>query len=120
MASRTQRPKVTVGPTIKKVTGCGNLYVTINSNGNEGTPVEILARLGKSGECAYCQNEALTRSISLGLKYGVPINEYVRQLIGIQCSSPHPFPMEERALSCADAIAHAMKEYLENCKVSGS
>lgn len=117
MVSKAQRPKVTTGVTTKKITGCGNLYVTINNAGNEILPIEVLARLGKSGGCTYCQNEALTKAITIGLRYGAPLQEYINELKGIQCSSPYMWPEEERTLSCPDAVASALMEYLENYKV---
>lgn len=117
MISKVERPKVTSGLSIKKVTGCGNLYVTVNDDGNGSGPLEVLARLGKSGGCTHCQNEGLTRAITLGLKYGVPVEEFVKELEGIQCPSPNMWPEEERTLSCPDAVACALREYLENRKV---
>jgi len=110
LASKTVRPKVTTGSTIRKVTGCGKLYVTINRDNNGRNPIEVLARLGKAGGCTHCQNEALTRAITMGLKYGAPAQEFVDELIGLQCPSPNMWPEAERTLSCPDAIAQALKE----------
>lgn len=106
---KKERPKVLPGKTIKKQTGCGNLYVTLNKL--DGKLFEIvLPSLGKAGGCATCQNEALTRAITLGLRYGIPKEEYIEELEGIKCPSPHMFPIEERILSCPDAIARVLRE----------
>lgn len=104
-----QRPKQLNGKTHKTVTGCGNLYVTVNSD--DGSVFEIFSKLGKSGGCSACFTEALTRSISIGLRSGVELKEYYRTLTGIRCSSPTVSGGEE-ILSCPDAIATVIKEYL--------
>jgi ribonucleoside-diphosphate reductase alpha chain len=107
---KAARPRECKSRTVRVGTGCGNLYVTIGYNGKH--PIEVFAHLGKSGGCSNCQNEALTRSITLGLKYGIPISEYVEELKDLRCPSPNMFPMESRVLSCADAIAKVLKENL--------
>ena len=117
LSIQAQRPKVTRGPTIKKKTGCGNIYITINADGEGSQPLEVFAKLGKSGGCSYCQNEALTAAITIGLRHGVPVGEYVSALSDVQCPSPNMWPKEERTLSCPDAIACALREYLEDHKV---
>lgn len=93
---------------MRKGTGCGNLYITVNWNGSKN-PIEVFAYLGKNGGCTRCQNEALTRAITVGLKYGVPIREYIDELRGIQCSNPNMWPKADRTLSCPDAIAKAVE-----------
>ncbi len=104
---KKERPKVLKGTTTKVETGCGNLYITVGCN--NGHPIEVFATLGKAGGCSNCQNEALTRSITLGLKYGIPVEEYVRELEELQCPSPNMFPMVDRVLSCADGIAKTLR-----------
>ena len=101
------RPKTLEGSTIKVMTGCGGLYVTINGNKAK----EVFAHLGKAGGCSNCQLEALTRAITLGLKHGIPVGEFVKELRGLQCPQPQMYPEEERCLSCADGIARALSEY---------
>ena len=117
MTIKIQRPKLTKGETKKKVLGCGDLYVTINGDGNGHDPIEVMVSLGKAGSCTKCQNEALTRMITLGLRYGVPTDDIIEDLKGIECPSKNLWPEEERALSCADAIARAIEEYVENRKI---
>jgi len=102
------RPKKLEGVTVRKITGCGDLYITINSNGR---PLEVFAFLGKNGGCTRCQNEALTRAITLGLRYGVPVEEFIEQLKGLQCPNANLWPESERTLSCPDAIARALEEF---------
>lgn len=118
MVSKVQRPVRTIGKTIMKTTGCGHLYVTIAGDGHGHDPIELFTRLGKAGACTICQNEAVARCVSLGLKYGVPVQEFIDELFGIRCENPNMFPKTERTLSCPDAIARALKEYTDaDCPV---
>lgn len=96
------REAVLMGKTIRKKTGCGWIYLTLNGGGTGTT--EVFARLGKAGGCALSQTEALGRVISLGLRYGVPVEEIRVQLKGIRCNVPNG-----DILSCADAIAQALE-----------
>ena len=104
---KRKRPQSTEGVSYKVKTGCGNMYITPAWDGKH--LIEIFATLGKAGGCAHCQLEAITRSISLGLKYGVPATEYVKELENIRCPSPL-IDRGEEILSCPDAIAHVLKE----------
>lgn len=106
MTDKRTRPPMLYGWTFRLVTQCGNLYVTVNHL--EGTLFEVFARLGKSGGCSASHNEALTRAISLGLRCGVSVDEYVKNMKGIQCPSPTMWPEENQILSCADAIGKAL------------
>jgi len=104
-----KRPRKMSGTTLKLQTGCGSLYVTINSNDNQ--IFEVFANIGKSGGCAIANTEALCRTISTGLRAGVPVDTIIKQLRGIRCPSPS---MDKSAiLSCPDAIGQALQEYSE-------
>jgi len=104
---KKQRPKVTEGTIYKVVTGCGSIYITPARD--KGELVEVFATLGKAGGCAHCQLEAITRSISLGLKYNVPVREFVRELKGLRCPGL-VIDSGKEVLSCPDAIAGVLEE----------
>jgi ribonucleoside-diphosphate reductase alpha chain len=104
------RPEVTYGVTVRINTGCGKLYVTINED--EYGICEVFAQMGKAGGCAYSQIEATGRLISLALRSGVKVESIIKQLIGIRCPSP-AWQNGSTVLSCSDAIARALREYVE-------
>jgi len=103
-----KRSKVTTGITERVTTGCGYIYVTVNSD--EQGICEVFSHLGKAGGCASAQLEATCRLISLALRAGMDVAAVVRQLRGIRCPS---IAWEEgkSILSCADAIASILEKH---------
>jgi len=100
------RPRMTKGLTERIQTGCGKLYVTVNSDG-EGV-CEVFAQMGKTGGCASSQIEAAGRLVSLALRSGIQPDAIIKQLIGIRCPSPS-WQNGKMVLSCPDAMAQVLK-----------
>jgi ribonucleoside-diphosphate reductase alpha chain len=108
-----ERPQITYGYTEKITTGCGNLYVTINSD-NSG-PCEVFASMGKAGGCAASQLDAQARLISMALRSHVDPHSVVKQLKGMRCPSPSLLPKKNgKVLSCSDALAKVLERFLDN------
>jgi len=106
-----KRSKITTGITERVTTGCGYMYVTVNSD--EHGICEVFSTLGKAGGCASAQLESICRLISLALRSGIDVASVVRQLRGIRCPS---LAWEEgkSVLSCADAIASVLEKHISS------
>lgn len=104
------RGDVTSGITKRIRTGCGKLYVTINTD--ENGPVELFSQMGKAGGCAASQSEAISRLVSLALRSNIQPEAIVKELKGISC---HRVVWQggNRILSCADAIGQTLEWYIE-------
>ncbi len=112
-----RRAKTTSGVTERVTTGCGYIYVTVNSD--EQGICEVFSTLGKAGGCASAQLESTCRLISLALRSGIDVASVVRQLKGIRCPS---IAWEEgkSILSCADAIASVLEKHINGGKVKNN
>ena len=106
-----KRAKITTGITERVTTGCGYIYVTVNSD--EQGICEVFSTLGKAGGCASAQLEATCRLISLALRSGIDVASVVRQLRGIRCPSI-AWEVGKSILSCADAIASVLEKHINN------
>jgi len=104
-----KRAKRTIGITERVNTGCGSLYVTINSD--DAGLCEVFSTLGKAGGCASAQLEAVCRLITLALRSGVDASAVVKQLRGIRCPSI-AWEGGKSVLSCADAIASVLERHV--------
>lgn len=103
------RPDVIKGFTEKIVTGCGNLYVTINEDDN--LVFEIFTQMGKGGGCPSSQLEAIGRLVSLAFRSNINPNIVVKQLRGISCHKPI-WCNGKHIKSCSDAISKVIERYM--------
>lgn len=106
------RPETVQGVTRAIPTGCGKLYITVNSD--DGGPFEVFGNMGKAGGCASSQTEALARLMSLALRSGIDASHLVDQLRGISCHMPAWERGGGRILSCADAFAKALQRAMSD------
>ena len=109
LAPRT-RPDVMQGITYKMQTAYGNLYVTINEDGQG--PFEVFAQMGKAGGFFSAQTEAITRLISLALRSNVAIEEVVDQLKGIR-GPDVSFSEGGVVFSLPDAVAKVLEKHIK-------
>jgi ribonucleoside-diphosphate reductase alpha chain len=105
-----ERPKLLEGTTERVETGCGHLYITVNKDEAKRV-IEVFASLGKTGGCSKCYAEALTKSISIGLRSGVKLERYHKILDGIVCIAPS-YDEGVHIKSCPDAIAKVIKKHI--------
>ena len=111
-----QRPETLSGVTHRIRTGHGPAYVTIN-NDEAGKPFEVFVAGSKSGGCDAAQSQAITRLVTLALRYNVPVEQIANQLGGIVCC-----PAWENGKligSPADAIAVALQRAPDGNKADG-
>ena len=69
------------GKTIKDTTPWGSIYVTLNLDGKD--PFEIFVNVGKSGSEMKAMTEALSRVISIGLRSGCSLEDFIDTLKGL-------------------------------------
>lgn len=96
---------------IKQITPFGTMHVKICYNPDTNIEKEIFAQLGKGGDIANSDLEAICRLISLHLRCGGNINNIEKQLQGI--GSTLTIPTKEGTItSLADGLSRAIKKYL--------
>jgi len=101
-----ERPgPVVFGKTIKEQTPWGSLYVTLNFDGND--PFEVFANIGKSGSEMTAMTEAMSRIISIGLRSGGQLEDFISTLSGISGKEYWMFESDDKHIlrSIPDALA---------------
>ena len=106
----TRRPKALPGMTVQITTGCGKMYVIMNAI--NGELIEVLVKHGKAGGCVSAQCDLVGRLLTASAKYKIPLTETIRNLSGIGCHIP-AFSHGVQIKSCADGVAHALNEFVE-------
>jgi ribonucleoside-diphosphate reductase alpha chain len=105
---KLKRPDVLYGATYRIKTGCGNMYVIINSI--DGKISEVFGVLGKTGGCAASQLNAICMMVSDALRLGHDIDDSIKRLKGQRCNNPCQEGEEKDWVwSCADAIGRALE-----------
>lgn len=107
------RPKRTTGVTEQVKTGCGKMYITVNSD-HEGI-IETFITTGSSGGCSGF-TEGVSRLISLALRANIAPEAIIDQLTSVSC----PTFLRKRASnpnitgkSCPDIIGRVLVNELE-------
>lgn len=95
--------------TFKRETGCGKIYITICHDNTPENIKKIIINLGKSGGCASAMTYAIAQCITLAIQHKCPTEEIIKNLKGITCHQ-----QTDRSLSCSDAIAKTLENYLDN------
>ncbi|MBN2562385.1 MAG: vitamin B12-dependent ribonucleotide reductase [Phycisphaerae bacterium] len=103
-------PSITSGVRIRQQTPFGNMHIQITVDPREERELEVFAQLGKGGDIATSDLEAICRMISLWLRAGGRITHVIKQLSGIGSSLQIP-TRHGRIMSLGDGLAHALKRY---------
>jgi len=96
---------------VRQFTPFGNMHVKISVEPRTGVEREVFAQLGKGGDLANSDLEAICRILSLFLRCNGEIMMAVNQLDGIGSSLSVP-TKDGRIKSLADGLAHALRKYL--------
>ena len=108
------RPGLIVfGKTIKDTTPWGSIYVTLNFDGTE--PFEIFINVGKSGSEMKAMTEALSRVISIGLRSGCSLEDFIDTLKGLSGKEYWMLDADDErvARSVPDAIALLLEKLID-------
>lgn len=103
---KKDQSKASKSKTIKVLSGCGVLYLTIADESGL-----CIVKTGKSGGCKALSS-AVGRLIGLLMRYKVPLEEIAGQLINIKCEACLTPKKEGRitAVSCPDAIGRSLSK----------
>jgi ribonucleoside-diphosphate reductase alpha chain len=113
-----QLPEIVSGLRIRQMTPFGNIHVKITVDPRTGQELEVFAQLGKGGDVAASDLEAICRMISLWLRAGGSLKHVIQQLKGIGSSLQIP-TKDGRIMSLGDGLARALMKYQRAKEVFG-
>ena len=96
---------------VRQFTPFGNMHVKISVEPQTGVEREVFAQLGKGGDLACSDLEAICRIVSLFLRCNGELSMAIGQLEGIGSSLSVP-SKDGRIMSLADGLAHALRKYM--------
>jgi ribonucleoside-diphosphate reductase alpha chain len=103
---------------IRQMTPFGNMHVKVSVDPQSGREREVFAQLGKGGDVANSDLEAICRILSLWLRSNGSLKMAIKQLEGIGSSLSVP-TADGRIMSLADGLATALRRYLAAKDESG-
>jgi ribonucleoside-diphosphate reductase alpha chain len=103
-------PEVCSAVRTRQMTPFGNMHVQITVDPRTGRELEVFAQLGKGGDLANSDLEAICRMVSLWLRSGGELCHVVRQLKGIG-SSLQVSTKQGKIMSLGDGLARALRKY---------
>ena len=95
---------------IRQLTPFGHMHVNITIDARRGREMEVFAQLGKGGDIAASDLEAICRMISLFLRSGGSLKHVIDQLKDIGSSLSIP-SKGGRIMSLGDGLAKALMRY---------
>ncbi|QDV10046.1 Ribonucleoside-diphosphate reductase NrdZ [Planctomycetes bacterium Poly30] len=103
-------PEIMPSLRIRQMTPFGNMHVKVSVDFQSGREREVFAQLGKGGDVANSDLEAICRILSLWLRSNGSLEKAVAQLSGIGSSLSVP-TKDGRIMSLADGLATALLRY---------
>ncbi|MCP4590571.1 MAG: vitamin B12-dependent ribonucleotide reductase [bacterium] len=100
----------TSGIRMRQMTPFGNMHVHITVDPHSGRELEVFAQLGKGGDLANSDLEAICRLVSLWLRSHGELHHVIAQLKGIG-SSLQVSTREGKIMSLGDGLARALARY---------
>ncbi len=111
-------PEIMPSLRIRQMTSFGNMHVKVAVDFQSGREREVFAQLGKGGDVANSDLEAICRLLSLWLRVNGKLETALKQLDGIGSSLTVP-TKDGRIMSLADGLARALHRYLDAKKAHG-
>jgi ribonucleoside-diphosphate reductase alpha chain len=111
-------PDIMAAVRIRQITPFGNMHIKIVYDPIANREREVFAQLGKGGELASSDLEAICRMISMYLRVNGRLEDVIKQLDGIGTSLTIP-TKDGRIMSLADGLAKGIKKYMNAKKESG-
>ncbi len=105
-------PEISAGIRVRQLTPFGNMHINITVDPQSERELEVFAQLGKGGDLANSDLEAICRMISLWLRSGGSLRHVVRQLHSIG-SSLQVHTKEGKIMSLGDGLARGLKRYMQ-------
>ena len=104
-------PEISSGIRVRQLTPFGNMHINITVDPKTEREMEVFAQLGKGGDLANSDLEAICRMISLWLRSGGSLQHVINQLHGIG-SSLQVSTKEGKIMSLGDGLARGLKRYM--------
>ncbi len=104
-------PEIMPSLRVRQITPFGNMHVKISVDPKAELEREVFAQLGKGGDIANSDLEAICRLLSLFLRCNGSLELAIKQLEGIGSSLSVP-SREGRIMSLADGLAKGLRRYL--------
>jgi ribonucleoside-diphosphate reductase alpha chain len=104
-------PEIVSGLRLRQMTPFGNMHVKLTVDPKSERELEVFAQLGKGGDIATSDLEAICRMISLWLRSGGALKHVIRQLKDIGSSLQVP-TKHGKIMSLGDGLARALQRYL--------
>ena len=111
-------PEIMTCVRIRQMTPFGNMHVKITVDLKTDRELEVFAQLGKGGDLANSDLEAICRLLSLFLRCGGALDLVIKQLNGIGSSLSIP-ARDGPIMSLGDGLAKALLKYCRAKKKNG-